>query len=155
MSEDNRCKLQKVGGLLFFCLLLIVMTVLHERTASAADQNMSWKGYVSNQKEKFIKVVAARDEWTKLWKRAFDKPAPDVDFEKSAVACVFLGHSVKWLYSIHVGEPFRRDDKWIIKYGLVEMILRLKGPFKAGGQYYMKVIERKDSTMFLEESVLH
>jgi hypothetical protein len=121
---------------------------------STAPVGQVWEGYVSSQKEEFIKVVTTREEWDELWKRAFDKPAPDVDFEKNSAACIFLGYSARWMYGIHMGGPVRKGDKWIIEYGLIEMRLRLSGPFKAGGQYYMKIIERKNEPVVLRGSVV-
>jgi ankyrin repeat protein len=127
---------------------------LLEKSGALRDYSgMEWKGNVSNQKEPFIKVVDTRKEWSELWRRAFDKPAPDMDFEKYVVACVFLGYSADWLYSISMGKPVLRDNQLVVEYALIEMILRLSGPFKAGGQYHMQVLEKvKDVKMVLEEA---
>jgi ankyrin repeat protein len=130
-----------------------LVELLEKAGASKDFKGMEWDGYVSKQAAEFIKVVENREEWTELWKRAFDKTAPDVDFEKYAVACVFLGYSADWLYSIHFGQPIQREDRLVISYALHELMLRLSGPFKAGGQYHMQVFERrKGSLMVLEES---
>ncbi len=127
---------------------------LLEKMGALRDYSgMEWKGNVSNQKEPFIKVVDTRKEWSELWRRAFDKPAPDMDFEKYVVACVFLGYSADWLYSISMGKPVLRDNQLVVEYALIEMILRLSGPFKAGGQYHMQVLEKvKNVKMVLEEA---
>ena len=117
------------------------------------DKVMEWKGSISNQKDAFIKVVETQKEWSELWERALDQPAPDMDFEKYAVACVFLGHSADWLYSIGFSQPFMRDKLMVIPFGLAEIIIELSGPFKASGQYRMKVFEKKkDVKMILEET---
>lgn len=138
--------------LLLLPFIFLPLIVQSELSTSAQHQNMTWKGSTSNQREAFIKVVETKEEWTELWRRAFDKSAPDVDFEKYAVACVFLGHSADWLYSIGFGKPYARDNLLVIPYGLAEIILELVGPFKASGQYSMKVFEkRKDVKMILEE----
>lgn len=122
--------------------------------ATLAVPGQEWEGFVSQQKEAFIKVVVSPEEWTALWKRALDQPAPAVDFERHAVACVFLGHSAPWLYSISFGEPQARGTTLVIPYGLADMILELSGPFKAGGQYAMKVVEkRKGYGLTLEETL--
>ncbi len=116
-------------------------------------EGMEWEGYLSDQKEKFVKVVVKKVEWDELWKRAFDKPAPEVDFENYAVACVFLGHSADWLYNIGFDKPYERDNMLIIPFGLAEIILRLSGPFKASGQYHMKVFKKqKGVEMVLEDT---
>lgn len=114
---------------------------------------MEWKGNISNQKDEFIKVVEKRGEWNDLWQRAFEKPAPKVDFKKYVVACVFLGHQADWLYSIGFDEPILRGDVWIIPFGCAEIILELAKPFKASGQYAMKVFAKhKGAKMMLEET---
>ncbi len=83
---------------------------------------------------------------------AFAKPAPVVDFEKNVVACVFLGHSADWLYSISFGKPYIRGNVQVIPYGLAEIILELARPFKASGQYSMEVFARKQHySVILEE----
>ncbi len=122
-------------------------------SATPALPGQEWEGFVSQQKEEFIQVVTAPEEWSALWKRAFDQPAPAVDFERHAVACVFLGYSATWLFAIVFDEPQVRDTTVVIPFGLVEMILELSGPFKAGGQYAMKVVEkRKGHRLVLEET---
>lgn len=137
-----------------FIMLLFLLTAGSPGLGVSAGQHpMNWKEHVSGQKEPFIKVVETSAEWNELWMRAFEKPAPAIDFEKYVVACVFLGHSADWLYSIHIDHPIRRGDVWVIPYELVKMILELAGPFKAGGQYHMQVFEKaKDVKMILEET---
>lgn len=123
--------------------------------APSQQQDGTWKGHVSNQQQAFIKIVETPKEWSDLWLRAFEGPAPEIDFEKNVVACVFLGYGADWLYSIHIGEPARRGETWVVPYGLAEMVLELAGPFKAGGQYAMKILEKKkDAPMLLEHDAL-
>jgi ankyrin repeat protein len=130
-----------------------VVNILEKAGAARDYKGMEWKGYASDQKAEFIKVVETQEEWTELWKRAFDKPVPDMDFEKYAVACVFLGHSADWLYSIMFGQSFMRDNQMVIPYGFMEIKLDMTGPFKAGGQYHMKVFEKKKEVkMIMEEA---
>ena len=148
---------RKQHHFLIFLLLLLFMflpvIVWSELSPPAQHQNMTWKGSISKQKAEFIKVVETQKEWSDLWRRAFDQPVPDMDFEKYAVACVFLGHSADWLYSIGFGQPFMRDNQLVIPFGLAEIILELSGPFKASGQYSMKVFEKKkDVKIILEEA---
>lgn len=131
-----------------------VIVSLLEKAGAAKDYlGMEWKGNVSKQKAAFIKVVETREEWKDLWQCAFEKPAPEMDFEKFAVACVFLGNGADWLYSIGFGQPSMRDNQLVIPFGLYEVMLRMSGPFRAGGQYHMKIFEKKkDVKMILEES---
>lgn len=115
--------------------------------------SMECEGHLSDQKEKFVKAVVNKKEWDELWKRAFDKPAPELDFENYAVACVFLGHSADWLYHIGFDKPYERDNLLVIPFGLAEIILELSGPFKASGQYHIKVFKkRKGVEMILEDT---
>ncbi len=130
-----------------------IIDLLGKAGAARNYLGVEWKGNVSNQKEKFVEVVETQKEWSELWRRAFGKEAPEMDFDKYVVACVFLGHSASWLYSIGFDQPFLRDNQLVIPYGLNDVMLRLSGPFKAGGQYYMRVFEKmKDVSMILEET---
>ncbi|HPC85101.1 MAG TPA: hypothetical protein P5238_02995 [Smithellaceae bacterium] len=141
--------------MIFLCVLLpsVNAAELQQTAPSKTPLVVEWKGNVSNQKDEFIKVVETRMEWNDLWLRAFDKPAPKVDFKKYVVACVFLGHQADWLYSIGFDEPVRRGDVWAIPYGLTEIVLELAKPYKASGQYAMKVFaKRKGAEMILEET---
>ncbi len=129
-----------------------MVSILEKAGAGGDYRGMEWKGNVSNQKEPFIKVVETQKEWSELWKRALDKPAPNVDFEKYIVACIFLGHSAEWLYSIGLSTPVMRGNQLVLEYSLQDVMLRLAGSFRAGGQYHMKVFEKqKDVQMILEE----
>ena len=104
---------------------------------------MEWEGYLSHQSEELVTVITDGKEWNTLWKRAFGVPAPEIDFEKYVVACVFLGFQSDWLYSIHLEEPCIEGDLMIIPYDLMEIILELEEPFRASGQYRMKAYEKK------------
>ncbi len=136
-------------GILAGCLLIFV----HLSSAWGQHPERFWKGNASAQKEPFIQIVETSDEWNKIWLNAFEKAAPEVDFHRQVVACVFLGHQADWLYSISIGEPVRRGGVWVVPYGLADVILELSRPFQARGQYAMKVLERKkDAPMILEKS---
>lgn len=130
-----------------------IVSLLEKAGAVRDYRGMEWEGNVSKQKDAFIKIVETKEEWSELWQRALEKPAPGMDFENYVVACVFLGHSAEWLYSIGIGGPELRDGQLVISYALHDVMLRLSGPFKAGGQYAMKVFEKKKGVkMILEES---
>jgi hypothetical protein len=109
---------------------------------------MEWEGQLSLQQEELVTVVTDKREWTALWQRAFAVPAPEVDFERYGVACVFLGYKADWLYHIGFGEPRIENGLQVIPYGLAEIILELSGPFRAGGQFHMKAFERKQGYGF-------
>jgi hypothetical protein len=110
--------------------------------APPVSPDTSWKGNASHQKEPFIAVISSAEAWTELWKRAFDTPAPQVDFDHAEVACVFLGHRADWFYAIGFGRPFMRDKHRVIPYTLAEIVLELSEPFTAKGQYLMQVIDK-------------
>jgi hypothetical protein len=114
--------------------------------------SMDWEGFISRQGEELLTVITDDREWSDLWKAAFDRPAPRVDFGKYAVACVFLGVTADWLYDIHIGEPRAEKNIMHIPYGLSEIIIELSGPFRASGQYRMKAIEKKKGFGMLLES---
>jgi hypothetical protein len=140
-------------ALLALPLMLTAVTAPAELLAPVQQEPMTWEGSASSQKEAFVKVVENEKEWSALWKQAFDQPAPAVDFKTSVVACLFLGHDADWLYSIGFGKPYLRGNTWIMPYELSELVLELAGPFKASGQYYMKVFEKKkDAQMILQAS---
>ncbi|GAB6095417.1 hypothetical protein JCM14469_16690 [Desulfatiferula olefinivorans] len=107
-----------------------------------APSDTIWKGSASHQKEPFIAVITSSEAWTDLWKRAFDAPAPDVDFTRLEVACVFLGHSADGFYAIGFGRPFMRDNHRVIPYTLADIVLELSEPFQPKGQYLMQVIDK-------------
>ena len=108
-----------------------------------SNGGMEWKGNLSRQGDELLTVITNVKEWNSLWQRAFGSPAPEVDFEKYGVACVFLGFHADWLYSIHLGEPCLEGGLQVIPYDLQEIVLELQGPFRASGQYHMKAYEKK------------
>ncbi len=122
------------------------------KAAVKSFEGMKWDGHASQQTTKLVKVITDNDEWAALWRRAFDKKAPVIDFDHYAVACVFLGHEAEWLYSIAFGEPSLKDGRMVIPYWLRDIYLELAGPFKASGQYHMKVFQKRPGVeMILEE----
>ncbi len=115
------------------------------------NAGMEWTGHISGQKERLVKVITDREEWDALWKRAFDLKSPDIDFENYVAACVFLGHEADWLYSIGYGKPYVKGNSKVIPYSLHEIVLELMGPFKASGQYHIKVYKKEGGLEFLLE----
>jgi len=107
------------------------------------QDGMEWEGHLSHKPEELVTVITDRQEWNALWQRAFAAPAPGVDFKKYGIACVFLGYNADWLYDIDFGEPRIENGLQVIPYDLIEIVLELSGPFRAGGQYHMKAFERE------------
>jgi len=104
--------------------------------------DMEWEGYLSRQGQELLTVITDSKEWQSLWQSAFGVPAPEVDFNKYGIACVFLGFQADWLYGIHFGDPCVEDGLQVIPYDLIELILELQGPFRASGQYHMKAYDK-------------
>jgi len=107
-----------------------------------AKDGMEWEGYLSGQRQELVTVITDSTEWQSLWQRAFGAPAPELDFKKYGIACVFLGFQADWLYGIDFGEPCVEGGLQVIPYDLIEIILELQGPFRASGQYRMKAYEK-------------
>lgn len=104
--------------------------------------DLEWEGYLSRQGQELLTVITDSTEWQSLWRSAFGAPAPEVDFNKYGVACVFLGFQADWLYGIHFGDTCLEGGLQVIPYDLIEIILELQGPFRASGQYHMKAYEK-------------
>lgn len=132
-----------------------------ERTDDRRDYaGMSWDGKDAALNERFIAVVDDPAQWQDLWKRAFDKPAPVVDFENFAVACVFLGSKADWLYHIAFDKPAVKDSVMHITYRLLMLELEYRmapelgyGRPSFGGQYRMEVYaKQKGVTMQIDRA---
>ena len=140
-----------------FCHSIAAYAEVEEALADKAgtsmkESGMEWKGHISGQKVRLVKVISDREGWEAIWLQAFRSRAPEIDFDKYAVACVFLGHKADWLYSISFGKPYVKGNVKIIPYSLHEMVLELMGPFKPGGQYHMKAYRKsKGLELILKE----
>jgi hypothetical protein len=51
-------------------------------------------------------------------------------------------------------KPLIRDNLLVITYGFSEIMLELSGPFRAGGQYHMKVFKRVKGLTFYWKKLL-
>jgi hypothetical protein len=115
----------------------------------AASAALDWEGSASLRAEELSTVIQERAAWEVLWRAAFSAPAPEVDFSRHVVACVFLGHGADWLYGIEIGTPRAVDDLAIVPYQLVQLVLELRGPLRPGGQYRMKALPRGAAPRFV------
>jgi len=144
-------------------LLLALSLVLLAGPPSGAGEGrnakarpaLEWQGNESNKSGHFIGVISDREQWRALWKEAFGKKAPRVDFTKKAVACVFLGHDPGWWYSINILDPRESGSTVVIPYELVSLVVEIGGGNDGGiigkrygrrGQYRMRVVDRKPET---------
>jgi ankyrin repeat protein len=125
-----------------------VTALLADAGASPDYASMGWEGKESAVEEPLEAAVTDRGEWDRLWRRAFGKDAPDVDFGRFFVACVFLGHRAGWWYSIGFEGPVVRGEEDVVGYGLMMLQMRLspEGSRNPGfpGQYAMKVFPKRD-----------
>lgn len=117
---------------------------------TVVSSGMSWVGNESAIATLLQTAVTTNAEWTDLWKRAFGKDAPAIDFGRYFVACAFLGHEPGWWYSIHFDEPVVEGKSLVVPFTLVMLQVDrgpAKDPFgKDGfhGQYAMKAFPRID-----------
>jgi hypothetical protein len=122
-----------------------------EPAKKGEDPAALWEGNESELAEPFTGVIGDMKEWTELWEKAFGKIPPSVDFERYAVACVFLGHYPGWWYYIALSEPRVSGSTIFIPYQLVDSIVELSRGDGSGitrkygsrGQYRMKAVEKK------------
>lgn len=136
-----------------------LMQLFEEYGASREYEYMNWEGRNASLKEPYKSIVGNNEEWEKLWQTAFSKPAPPIDFENFAVACIFLGEKTDWLYSIDFEQPYIKDGVKVIPYGLAitkHIMLRVDASYGQrafGGQYHMKVFaKQKELEMQLQET---
>lgn len=112
---------------------------------------MEWEGAESEITEPRAGVIVGAEDWEALWKKAFGKKAPEVDFNRFAVACVFLGHYPGWWYRIGFGEPEVSGSTLNISFSLADLVVELEDRGKGGmfreygarGQYKMRLVEKK------------
>jgi ankyrin repeat protein len=123
------------------------LTALLEKAGARAEfASMGWAGTESKITTLLQTAVTTRAEWTDLWRRAFDKEAPSMDFDRNFVACAFLGHNAGWWYGIRFDEPKAQGKTLIVSYTLV--MLRVEARPEAfrnpgyRGQYAMKVFPK-------------
>lgn len=121
-----------------------------EPSNTGIDPTALWEGNESELAEPFTGVIGNDKEWTDLWGKAFGKKPPTVEFDRYAVACVFLGHYPGWWYHIDLSEPRVSGTVIFVPYQLIDLIVELTADEngltrKHGrrGQYIMKVVEKK------------
>jgi len=141
----------------FLALIFPASLCLSGSLPEAASAELSpeavteWEGAESEITEPRAGVVVTAEEWETLWKKAFGKQAPAVDFNRFAVACVFLGHYPGWWYRIGFGEPEVSGSTLNISFSLADLVVELEDRGKGGmfreygarGQYKMRLVEKK------------
>jgi len=62
-------------------------------------------------------VIRSAAEWTSFWRtHNFDKPAPQVDFDKEMVLGVFMGSRPTGGYSVKITGVTERDGSLVVTY---------------------------------------
>jgi hypothetical protein len=105
---------------------------------------LEWKGMDAALREPMDIAVEDPGTWRRLWRRAFGKDAPGMDFDRYFVVCVFLGNHADWYYAISFEDPVARGSEYVVGYGLTmlrgELAPRSESIVDVGipGQYAMK-----------------
>ncbi|MEK7656702.1 MAG: protease complex subunit PrcB family protein [Elusimicrobiota bacterium] len=76
----------------------------------------SWQGASCGVSKAASLKVESAEEWEKLWKDAFNREAPAVDFSTRFAVAVFLGLRQTGGYSVEFLEPAARADTAVIRY---------------------------------------
>lgn len=151
--------------LIFLCLAFLSGGFPKSAEAAAGESApkknaAEWEGNRSELVKPYAGIVSTQEEWKGLWKKAFGKKSPPVNFKRYAAACVFLGHYPGWWYKIGFGEPHVSGSAIVVPYSLVDLRVELTDDGKRGafrqygsrGQYKMRLVEKKKGfSMKLEQ----
>lgn len=135
---------------IFPLLIALVLWAVPASAGAGASAATEWRGMDAAIREPMELVVEDRAMWQRLWLRAFGKDAPQVDFDRCFVACVFLGDRADWYYSISFENPVAKGDEYVVGYGLVmlrvELAPKSSGVIDVGvpGQYAMKALPKRE-----------
>jgi ankyrin repeat protein len=125
-----------------------LLKMLEAKGAAAEYGAMAWAGNESALGEPLETAVTDGAAWSDLWRRAFGKDAPLVDFDRYFVACAFLGRNPGWWYSIGFLPPSEQGKELVVGYELA--MLRMSSSPEAfrdpgfPGQYAMKVYPKRE-----------
>lgn len=129
----------------FLLAFAFAFTFVFAAPVSATER---WDGIESEIESPWQGAVTTDAEWADLWKRAFGKKAPPVDFSKNFVAFAFLGHRAGWWYGISFREPAVRDGKLVVTYTLAALeVSATREAFRNPGyrgQYAMQVFPKRE-----------
>lgn len=79
----------------------------------------SWEGGHCGVGKPSTAVVLTAEDWSRLWKEAFNKEAPETDFEEHFAAGVFLGLRNTGGYSVEFLPPEEKDGAVVIGYRVI------------------------------------
>lgn len=98
-------------------ILSLAFGVANTRARQADESIQEWHAAYTGFTEAKQLVIVKKEGFEQMWRALFDgRPVPAVDFEKSVVACVFLGQRPTGGYSVEFNQPFIRKDKWVIPF---------------------------------------
>jgi ankyrin repeat protein len=129
------------------------IAALLEKAGARPDfASMTWKGSESGIASRRQMAITTDAEWTALWKQAFGKEAPPMDFNRYFVACVFLGHDAGWPCAIGFGDPVVQGKTLVVDCTLAMLQLSMGRPSGrdvsdragTGGQYAMKAFPNRE-----------
>jgi ankyrin repeat protein len=129
------------------------MTALLEKAGARPDfESLTWAGNESGIEALRQTAVTTDAAWTALWKEAFGKAAPPMDFSRYFVACAFLGHDAGGAFSIGFHEPVVEGKTLRVDCTIAMRPLSFGRPSGRGasdragqgGQYAMKVFPKRE-----------
>lgn len=91
------------------------------RLAAVEVTPAEWKGHSCAVPEPGHRVVADADAWTALWKDAFGREAPEVDFARFVAVAAFAGSRNSGGWSVELLPPTTGPKGVVVPY-------RVKGP---------------------------
>ncbi len=75
-----------------------------------------WEGGQCSVREPSARLIRTKAEWAELWKTAWERDAPAVDFEKYFAVAVFAGLRNTGGYGVDFIPPVLEDGSVIIAY---------------------------------------
>jgi hypothetical protein len=92
--------------------------LLEKNGASEEYASLEWSGgYQEYARQEGKRIITNTGSWELLWRSLFySRQAPVIDFNKYAVACVFLGERPTGGYWIEFEKPYKKDNKLVVPY---------------------------------------
>ncbi len=83
---------------------------------AATPAPSSWRGGQCGMSKPAVRMISSDADWSALWREAFRKEAPRVDFGKYFAVAVFLGARPTGGFSIKFPSPLRVGGQIVIPY---------------------------------------
>ena len=121
------------------------------RLAAVDVQPSEWKGHSCGVAEPGARVVSDEASWAALWKEAFGKEAPAVDFKRFVAVAAFAGSRSSGGWSAELLAPEAGPKGLVVPF-------RVKGPAPGGfvtmaftTPYAVRLYNRPAGTLTTEE----